>query len=111
MKDDNIYLKNILDKAEEAVSYCYGISREEFSQDSKTQSAVILKLVIVGEESKKLSEAVKSKIDLPWSKIAGFRDVVVHKYFDVDLEQIWETIYADIPDLTEKIKVYLNAKA
>ncbi|MEK7664137.1 MAG: HepT-like ribonuclease domain-containing protein [Patescibacteria group bacterium] len=54
MKDNNIYLKNILDKTAEAIAYCKNMTMEDFIKDEKTQSAVILKLIIIGEEAKKL---------------------------------------------------------
>ncbi|MEK7562687.1 MAG: HepT-like ribonuclease domain-containing protein [Patescibacteria group bacterium] len=108
MKDSNIYLKNILDKAREAIFYCDKMSEKDFLDDSKTQSAVIMKLIVIGEESKKLPEEIKSKIDLPWKMIIGFRNMAVHEYFDIDLVQIWNTIQTDIPDLIDKIENYLK---
>lgn len=108
MKDINIYLNNILDKAEEAIQYCQGISKDDFLQDDKTQSAIILKLIIIGEEAKKLTEEVKFKIDLPWRMIIGFRNMAIHEYFNIDLNQIWDTIQNDLPDLINKVKSYLN---
>ena len=108
MKDFNIYLKNILDKAREAVEYCHGISKENFLKDEKTQSAVILKLIIIGEEAKKLPEDIKIKIDLPWRLIIGFRNMAIHEYFDIDLSQIWTTTQTDLPHLIEKVELYLK---
>lgn len=108
MKDTNIYLRNILDKAEEAIRYCREISKDDFLQDDKTQSAIILKLIIIGEEAKKLTEEVKSKIDLPWRMITGFRNMAIHEYFNIDLTQVWDTVQNDLPDLINKIKSYLK---
>ena len=108
MKDSNVYLKNILDKANEAIKYCYGMSEKDFLVDSKTQSAVLMKLIVIGEEAKKLDESIRSKIDLPWKMIIGFRNMAVHEYFDVDVSQIWNTIKTDIPDLINKIESYLK---
>jgi len=109
MKDPDIYLKNILDKAREAVGYCDNISKESFLEDDKTQSAVILKLIIVGEEAKKLSEEIQSKIDLPWRMIIGFRNMAVHEYFSIDVSQIWITVKIDLPDLIKRIETYLKS--
>ena len=64
MKDANIYLKNILDKAREATQYCHGISKDEFLKNEKTQNAVILKLIIIDEEAKKLTEEVKNSFHI-----------------------------------------------
>ncbi len=106
-KDVNIYLKNILDKAHEAIKYCESMPMETFLKDDKTQSAVILKLIVIGEEAKKLPEEVKSKIELPWKMIIGFRNMAVHEYFDIDVSQIWTTVQEDLPDLTKKIESHL----
>jgi len=58
-----------------------------FLVDEKTQSAVIMQLIVIGELVKKLPESVKTQIDLPWKPIAGFRDLAVHEYFELELEQ------------------------
>lgn len=111
MKDYNIYLKNILDKALEAIGYCREMSKEDFFKDEKTQSAVILKLIVVGEEATKLPEEIKSAINLPWRSIIGFRNMAIHEYFEVDLSQIWTTVQSDLPDLVEKVRFYLKNRA
>ncbi|HCC59881.1 MAG: hypothetical protein A2402_00630 [Candidatus Staskawiczbacteria bacterium RIFOXYC1_FULL_37_43] len=108
MKDSNIYLKNIVDKANEAIGYCDKMSKKDFLADNKTQSAVIMKLIVIGEEAKKLPEEIKLAIDLPWRMIMGFRNMAVHEYFDIDLVQIWNTMQMDIPDLIDKIEDYLK---
>lgn len=106
-KDNNVYLKNILDKAEEAIEYCKNLTAESFLNDEKTQSAVILKLIVIGEEAKKLPEEIKDKINLPWKMIIGFRNMAVHEYFDIEVSQIWETVKNDLPVLIKEIKAYL----
>lgn len=107
-KDQNVYLRNILDKANEAILYCNGLSAEDFFVDEKTQSAVIMKLIVIGEESKKISVIIKDKIDVPWKLILGFRNMAVHGYLDLDLKQVWFTVHKDLPKLIKKIKQYLN---
>ena len=108
MKDTDVYLHNIIDRANEATIYCKGKSQEDFLKDGKTQSAVILELVVIGEEAEKLSKEVRREINLPWRKIIGFSNVAVRKYFDVDLNQIWDTVQNDLPHLIQVIKSYLN---
>lgn len=108
MKETNIYLKNIIDKAREAVDFCVGMSEEEFLKDGKTQSAVILKLIIIGEEAKKVPEEVTSKINLPWPMIKGFRNMAVHEYFNIDLVIIWHSVKNDLPSLITKISTNLE---
>ncbi len=108
MKDSNIYLKDIADKAKEAIQYCDNMTEEDFLRDGKTQSAIILKLIVIGEEARKLTEEIKSQINLPWRMIIGFRNMAVHEYFDIDLTQVWNTVQSDLPDLIKKVDDYIN---
>ncbi|MBP9760312.1 MAG: DUF86 domain-containing protein [Candidatus Pacebacteria bacterium] len=109
-KDNTIYLRNMVDKAREAVAFCGDKTLEDFLADSMLQSAVVMKLIVVGEEARKVSEQVIKEIDLPWRMIVGFRNMAVHEYFDLDLEQVWVTVREDLPKLIEAIDVYLKAK-
>ena len=108
MKETSVYLKNIVDKAREAVGFCVGMSEEEFLKDGKTQSAVILKLIVIGEEAKKVPEEITSKIDLPWRMIKGFRNMAIHEYFNIDLVIIWHSVNNDLPSLITKVLAYLE---
>ena len=107
-KDNSVYLKNIRDKAEEALRYCEGFTAESFLEDDKTQSAVILKLIVIGEEANKLPDEVKSNINLPWRNIIGLRNMAVHKYFDIEMSQIWKTVQEDLQQLLKEINAYLT---
>ena len=75
-----------------------------FSKDQKTQSAVILQLLLIGEIAKKISPEKRSTIDLPWREIAGFRDRAIHNYFEIDLDIVWQTLISDLPEVKEKLK-------
>jgi uncharacterized protein with HEPN domain len=66
--------------------------------------------MLIGEAAKRLSEDTKSKIDLPWKRITGFRDVAIHDYTDLDLEDVWDTVNKDISELKAKILEYENTK-
>ena len=107
MKRDKENLELITGACLKIYQFLGGASKEEFLKDEKTQSSVILQLIIIGELAKKLSEESKSKIDLPWRLIAGFRDLAVHEYFELDLSQVWETATQNVPDLAKKIKKYI----
>lgn len=106
MKNDNLYIEYLLDSITKIQSFVNGINQAVFTNDQKTQSAVIMQLLLIGETVKKLSEDTKNKIDLPWRDIAGFRDVAIHNYFDVDLDIVWKTIVEDIPTLKEKLSEF-----
>ena len=78
-----------------------GTDVNSFARDEKTQSAVMLQLMLIGEMAKKLFETTKASFKLPWKEIAGFRDRVIHDYYDMDLDIIWDTVREDIPALKE----------
>lgn len=106
MKDDKVYIQQILDAVRKIESFTAGTDRPTLGADEKTQSAVIMQLMLIGEISKKISTKTKISIDLPWKDIAGFRDKAVHDYFEMDLDVVWNTIIADIPVLKSKLQKY-----
>ena len=108
MKDDKVYIQQVLDAIRKIESFTANIDRVFFDRDEKTQSAVIMQLMLIGEISKKISPKTKSSIELPWKDIAGFRDKAVHCYFEVDLDVVWNTIISDIPLLKSKLQTFLK---
>ena len=108
MKDDKVYIQQVLDSVRKIESFITNTDRVVFGADEKTQSAVIMQLMIIGEISKKISTGIKNSIDLPWKDIAGFRDKAVHDYFEVDLDIVWNTIISDIPILQSKLQTFLK---
>ena len=107
-KDDNVYIEMILDSIRKIESFLEGFDKEKFINDQKSQSAVILHLSLIGENSKKISEETKSKIDLAWKEIAGFRNVAVHDYVNLKLDVVWDAVQKDVPDTKEKLLNWMN---
>ena len=108
MKSDLVYLRHILDailKIEEYVR----VGRDEFLRASHWQDAVIRQLEIIGEASKSLSSEVREQSpDVPWRRIAGLRDVLVHNYMGVDLPAVWEITQRNVPALKESVRQLLS---
>lgn len=104
MERDKENLELIAEAALKISRFLEGSDVAQFLEDEKTQSAVIMQLVVIGELAKKLSEETKKGIDLPWRMIAGFRDLAVHEYFQLDLNKVWETAVKNVPELLEKIR-------
>jgi len=101
------YLSDILDSMNKIDSFTKDMNLDDFKNDDKTFYAVIRALEIIGEAVKKLPKTIKSRYGkIPWQQIAGMRDKLIHDYFGVDSEVVWETIKTDIPQvkpLIEKI--------
>jgi uncharacterized protein with HEPN domain len=82
---------------------------DEFFQDEKTFDAVLINFVIIGESVHRLSDDLKqSHNNIPWLKIKGFRNIVVHDYFGVDAEEVWQIIEDKIPELILQIRKILT---
>ena len=100
MKDDSIYIDHILNSINRILDYISGKDRKAFEADLVTQDAVVRQLEVIGEATKRVSKELRSKNpDIPWSDMAGMRDVFIHDYIDVDLGVVWKTASEDIPNL------------
>ncbi len=99
-RDSDIWLDDILAAAAKIARYLDGMDRATFSRDEKTADAVIRNLEIIGEAAKQLPPDVRSRSpETDWSKVAGLRDVLIHAYFGVDLDIVWEVATSKVPAL------------
>ncbi|SCX14096.1 MULTISPECIES: DUF86 domain-containing protein [Agrobacterium] len=98
-----------------AVDFVSGIQKEDFLTDLKTQHAIGMCLIVIGEATVRLMESypdfVTDHPDFPWNSIRGLRNRVAHGYFGLDLEIIWETTQITIPELLESIDALKNWRA
>src|SRR6056297_2051564 len=94
---DLIRLKHILDASVEIQSFIKDKTQEEFKQDRKLHLSVVHLLEIIGEAGNQISEEVKEQyVDIPWKRIIGMRNRLIHGYFDIDLAIVWKTATEDI---------------
>ena len=111
MKDDNLYLIHIFECIERIAKYTSG-GRQGFFDDAKTQDAVIRNLQTLAESTQRLSESFKKiQTDVDWRAITAFRNVAVHDYLGIDLNQIWDIVERDLPPLKIKIKECLPTES
>lgn len=104
IKDDKIYLDHIQYSLSKISDYLSEISYSEFLESEMAQDAVIRKLQVIGEATKKISKEFRIKYpNVPWKEIAGMRDKLIHDYFDVDMGVVWNTAKIEIPDLLKII--------
>lgn len=99
-RDIGDYLEDILNTIDKAENFIEGMTYEEFIKDDKTVFAVIRALEIIGEAVKNIPDDVrKSYPEVPWRDIAGMRDKVIHGYFGVKLDIVWNTVKEELPSL------------
>lgn len=104
MKDNSIFVKHILGSIWHIEKFSKNLSKDEFLKDRLKQSAVIRELEIIGEASKNLSTKFrKDNNTIEWNLIAGFRDKLIHHYFGINLERVWNIIELDLPNLKKEI--------
>jgi len=104
-----VHIQDIFDSICEAEEFVGGMSFEEFIKDKKTINAVIRSFEVMGEAVKNISKSIKKKYpEIPWKRMAGMRDKLIHEYFGVDLEIVWETIKEDIPKIKPLIREILD---
>ena len=108
-KDPEIYLGHILEAIEKIKKFSKDMDRDEFLENDLVMDAVVRNIEIIGEAIKNLPEEFKKENpEIPWRDIAGMRDRIVHFYFGLDFEVIWDTVQIDIPDLEKKIRKVLK---
>lgn len=108
--DKNIFrLKHILASIDKIKFITKNLSYEDFANDWIPQDVVIRNLEIIGEASNHVSDELKQEYpEIEWNLIRGLRNILAHVYFDIDTQQIWNTIHEDLPFLEEKIKLILE---
>ena len=108
-RDNKVFLQHILESLEKVKILTKRLSKEKFLKSWKTQDVVVRRLEIIGEAAKNVSSDLKEKhADVPWKKLSGLRDILIHQYFDVDLDTTWEIVIRDLPKLKKEIEKILE---
>ncbi len=103
------YFKDIVDSIDKIEKFTVKMSFESFAADEKTVFAVVRALEIIGEAVKSIPEFMREKYpEIPWKEMAGLRDKLIHEYFGVKLEVVWDTVKAEIPELKPKFQKILS---
>jgi len=103
--DDLTRLRHIREAASEALSFVKNRTREDLDNDRMLSLALVRLIEIIGEAANNVSESNQAKYDqIPWRQIIGMRNRIIHAYFDVDLEIVWQVITQDLPTLLIEVK-------
>jgi uncharacterized protein with HEPN domain len=110
MKDDSIYLKHILDAIDAIGGYTASVSHDQFVSNGMMVDAVMRELEIVGEAARNVSDDTRHKApQVEWSQIIGLRNRLIHAYFQIDIEVVWEIVCNDLLVLRHQIEALLSS--
>ncbi len=99
-RDYTDYINDILTSIEEVKDFTNGMTIDNFLKDKKTSNAVIRSLEVMGEAAGKIPEELTTKVpEVPWAKMSGMRNKLIHEYFGVDLEIVWSVVQEELPPL------------
>ena len=103
------YVQDILEAIIEVKVFTQRMGPEDFASDKKTINAVVRSLEVMGEAAKKIPDDVRQKYpDIPWRSMAGMRDKLIHEYFGIDLDIVWEVISVELPPIKPFVQQVLE---
>lgn len=104
MKSDRVYINHILECIENINEFTSG-GREAFMNSKLIQAAVIRNLEVIGEATKRVSKDMRNlHPEIPWKKMSGLRDVLIHDYMSVDIDLVWNVVIKDLPVLKRQLQ-------
>ena len=103
------YIDHMLEAAGQACSYVEGMHKEDFFEDKRTQQAVVLNLIVIGEVATKIlkdhDDFVNQHTNVPWASMKGMRNRIAHGYFEINLDTVWDTVQQALPALVDQLQI------
>ena len=104
-RDDLIRIRHMLDAAKEALSFAKNKTRGDFDSDRMLVLSIVKSIEIVGEAASKVTQETREMCaELPWANIIAMRNRLIHVYFDIDLDRVWDTVTDDLPPLIASLE-------
>lgn len=109
MRSEILYLQDILESIQLIESFLQNVGKDDFLTDELRQSAVLYRLIVIGEASSNISDEIRNRYpQTPWKKIVGLRNISAHAYFSIDWEAIWATVKNQLNPLQKAVKEILQ---
>jgi len=103
-RDYRDYVQDILDSINDAEAFIKGMKFSEFKRDKKTINAVVRSVEVIGEAAKKIPKSLRKEFPtIPWKRMLGIRDKLIHEYFGIDVEILWEVVKKDLPGINPEV--------
>ena len=104
-RNARLLLQDMLESLEKIERYTTGLTFERFARDDRTVDAVVRNLEVIGEVARQIPSEVRERYpEVPWRRVIGLRNVVVHEYFAVDVEIVWTVVRQSLPELKEALR-------
>ncbi len=104
------YLEHIQQAATDAFGFIEGLDKKDFLKDKRTQQAVIMSLIIIGEAATKVMDSypefVQLHSEVPWQSMRGMRNRIAHGYFEINLDVVWDTVQTALPKLLKQLAAF-----
>ncbi len=107
--DDLVRVRHMLDAAQRALEFSAGANRNALDEDEKLTLSLVRLLEVIGEAANNVSDDFQEKFpEIPWCQIGATRNRLIHGYFDVDLDVVWEIISVDLPNLVPQLEKIIS---
>ena len=108
-EDDEIRLRHMLDAAKEALTFSRNRSRSDLDYDRMLVHSLVRCIEIVGEAASQVTKETQDQLpDIPWPSMVAMRNRLIHAYFDIDLDRVWDTVIDDLPPLIAALELLLS---